>query len=99
MTTSIKKSERRIRQYIYNQLAVMEMKSNDNRYFAGQILGKNPSDEEAAIYYTEHAATDFAERFGFILNSELSLVEIYQRLADLKINKNILQRIISSPIH
>lgn len=56
----------RRREYIEKEIE--EMKSDENRWFAGEALGHEPSDEEAAEYYVNcGAAEEFNKKCGHLL--------------------------------
>lgn len=42
----------------WNQRQVEEMRSDDNRWFAGENLGHEPDEEEAALHYATHGGSD-----------------------------------------
>jgi len=82
-------SELRIRQRIYNQLSLLEINSSDNRYFAGENVGHEPDDNEAGLHYAVNGAPTFAQRFGFILDTQLSLEQVYQKLDELGVDSRL----------
>ncbi len=48
----------------YLEEQVREIQGDDNRYFAGEALGHEPTRSEAALHYVAHGgAVDFAKRW------------------------------------
>jgi hypothetical protein len=50
---------------VWNELEKEDILSSDNRWFAGEVLGHEPSDDEAALHYIKNGGADnFSKRHG-----------------------------------